>query len=321
MFKVCDYNFQLLRRNGLRSIPRRELSMYGEICLGDLAIQLNDALDSVVAYPSTAIGFSLINVAHHNKNSAGWCPVDIEVPGAVIVFHFMLDRNLQAWGRQRVTKDKILRSWPVRQRIILTDISAEFGNGRIMSIGFSAVDLKSNYEALIHTLGELELMYKILGMSTKAHRMYKGKWFNGSEHLGTVLASNRPEDYHKCAALWKRYPNLIPKLSVEAAEYTLANVQKYRKLKDRGNRAISQRQRALLGITVESNYVGSLVYWVLESVRQIIFNEPRTNKCIEICFDNFPSLAASVEDLAYQIWSIDEQASKQKIHDLIWSKP
>lgn len=326
MHKVCDYNFQIHRKNGQRAIPRSSMSRFGELNLGQLALQLNQILSEVVTYPNITNLFSLLCVEHQNGLTSGWSKVNISMPGTVLRFHFMLDRNLVVFGQPTIqhgyTKNGLIKSSRlVRQHVAFSDLIDELGGGRIMTIGLSAKELAINHEALLRTLDELELLYKILGMTTKAHKVYKGQMFKDSEHLGTVLANNQPQDYHRCISVWKRYPNLIPSMPLSVAEHALEFVQPYRRLRDSGNRIISLNQRSLLGVTTSSSYNEGLLHWIYQAVRSEMLQENKqSNRCLEICFANFSSEAKSVAELAKKLWSIDEALVKQNIHALIWSR-
>ena len=89
---------------------------------------------------------------------------------------------------------------------MFSDIDAKYGGGRILTIGFHVADLAGMEADTVRTIGQLELLYKIFGVTTKRNRIYHGDWFKGSNHFGTVLANNDPKDYHKSLLLWKVYP-------------------------------------------------------------------------------------------------------------------
>jgi hypothetical protein len=323
MHRICDYNFQIIRHNGRRATPRREMAIFSELNLGKLAKDLNTKLKEVVVYPRIRNMFSLLCVEYANGISSGWNRVNIDIPGTILRFHFILDRNLMEMGKVVMQKGfrnngVIVKSTAKRHHVLVSNISPLFGGGNVLTIGLSAKELGSNYEALGRTLGECELLYKILGMTTKAFWVYGGEIFNDSEHIGTVLSTNSPDEYHKCLTIWRQYPNLIPDLSEQQSEYVLQHIQKNRRLKDLGNGRISVSQRSMLGLIPQASYKYGLVQFIYEALKDSV-TTGEVRKCLEICFANFNSTAKSYEQFVDSLWSYDEATTKQRIYDLIWS--
>lgn len=312
MFKSCEYNFQLHRKNGMRSTPRRELSLYGKLNIGKFAKCLNESLQSIVLFPDLRNLFSLICIEHKDGNAYGWSQFSVSMPSAILKFHFVLNTSLLTH------KIFILKNfYLVRDKI---SVSECVDGTKILTIGFDAKDLGKNYHLLARTFGELELLYKILGITTKRNQMFRGSWYKHSNHLGTILANNSPQDYHKSLFLWKVYPNFIDKLSLADAHYVLENLQIHRSLDDVGNAVLTREHKAILGLNVESENFG-LIDYIYDSVIEIYYKQERRNFCLDKCFANFPMQQNSnVQELANYLYNTNPFIVKQRIYALIWSK-
>lgn len=338
MHKVCDYNFQIHRRNGQRAILRKEMAIFGGIPLGELAQKINFVLSNIVVYPNLVNKFSLLGIEHQNGITCGWSETHINIPGTILRFHFILDRNLLALGHKKfglrfgtsiVKEDSgtnLVSTSLIRQHVAISKIHPKIGGGTILTIAFNAVELGDIYQYLGRTVNSMFLLYSILGMTTKAYKMYGGIRLNMSDHVGTVLSTNSPKDYHKCYSIWRRFPNLLPKIDLDSAEYILEHIQSKRNLIDSGNKILNSKQRIELGISPVSIPSGDsgLIHWIYESIYHTLFvenyNDTRRNRCLEICFTNFNTSAKSVFELATMLWSIDKAIVIRKIHTIIWSK-
>ena len=325
MHKVCDYHFQIHRKNGQRAILRKEMAIFGNLQLGVLAQQINCVLSEVVVYPNLVNRFSLVCVEHQNKNTCGYFETRVNIPGTILRFHFILDKILPT---TKVMSDPKIRSTRLlRQHVAVSKIENGFfagaDGGTLLTIAFSAVELGDNYSYFSRTQNSLFLVYSIIGMTTKADRMFGGKRRDVSEHFGTVLSTNAPKDYYKCLMVWRRYPNLLLPLNLEEAEYVLENIQPLRKLTDSGNRIISGKQKADFGISAIDMAEGrtcGLIYWIFSAIEDTLFGRETNNRCLIICFDNFNTSAKSVFELANMLWSVDKASAVRKIHTIIWSR-
>jgi hypothetical protein len=197
-----------------------------------------------------------------------------------------------------------------------------------------------NYKYFKNRLGELELLYRIVGATTKAWVMRVHPTPNDLSTAETLkyvsprfmISNYTPGYWHFSKYLWLDYPNLLTQLSVYQSFYYLLNVHSF--LLKHTSTAInhcSVRQRINLGVELGE---GGLIDTIYESLLNVCkaksaaeffdtdeLNVEISNPCFLASFGNFYKNLANFEDskkfaLDFNVGSTHE--IKLKIKHLLW---
>ena len=331
----CDYHFQLQRQNA-KMLNSQVLSRYGKINFGEIAQQVIDKLDKLVISPSNRVKFSLFNIECMNGNSYGFNDFSVDIPSAYLKFSFMINKDLNTFKAPSKVKNTLVRYKTVKSDLIYDNEKL----GRVYTVALSIRDLGYNYKYFKNRLGELELLYRIIGTATKAWVMRLHPTPNDLATAETLmyvsprfmLSNYTPTYWHFSKYMWLDYPNLITQLNVYQSFYYLLNVHAF--IKTHTATAInrcSARQRINLGIILGK---GGLIDTIYDSLINVCkakdfseflstdeLNVEISNPCFLACFGNFYENLANFEEskqfaINFNVGTANE--IKAKIKQLLW---
>ena len=335
-----DFHFQV-RRQTPRGLPKPLLSRYGKINIGDIAQLVIKKLDEVVIFPSNRVNFSLFNIECMNGNSYGFRDISIDIPAAYLRFHFITNKNLDKLGTPTEINSRLVRYKTLKSDLYLPDEKP----ARVYSIGLTMKDLGTNYKFFKNRLGELEVLYNVLGPATKAHVTVNHTLADNITSMQTLaylsprymIASYDPYYWTFNRYMWLDYPNLISDLSDYQIFFYLMFIHPMIKRRESIDiQRCSVEQRTKLGVILRpGNDDGSITDAIFRSLLRFIGtfsaeeyldinkdNIERVNPCFLACFGNFYENIANYEQtkqFAMSLMQGGEYEIKSRIHQLLWN--